>query len=250
MAPPPKPESKPSGPIGYLTRKVKIFGVQVPVWVLFAVGVGGLYLYRKHQAAASTSTTPGTSTDTSGTAGADFGASGFDSSGAGDSGGGGSSGGAPSSTPTAAPPGGSVVVVPDTTQTPPPAPAAPTPAAGTGAAPSFEFPTAASTANFAAEASAKSAAAEAAGATPRFGGVSQVETLASGAVETVYASGRVVEQAPGKSAYVVSQGSSAGAGGTQNRAPVTPKPTRTAPTQTTAARNVAVTKAHSLKPVG
>jgi hypothetical protein len=64
-------------------------------------------------------------------------------------------------------------------------------------------PVAASTPNFAAKAAAQSDALRAQGAAVPFGGVVSVRKLANGATLTTYASGHQVEQAPGKTAYVV-----------------------------------------------
>lgn len=63
----------------------------------------------------------------------------------------------------------------------------------------------ASTSNFAQAAQAKTAAGAATGTKVAFGGVTSVKTLKNGATLTTYASGRQVEQAKGKSAYVVRQ---------------------------------------------
>lgn len=62
-----------------------------------------------------------------------------------------------------------------------------------------------STPNFAQAAVAKTAAGAATGTKLAFGGVTSVKTLKNGATLTTYASGRKVEQAKGKSAYVVHQ---------------------------------------------
>lgn len=63
----------------------------------------------------------------------------------------------------------------------------------------------ASTRNFAEAAVAKTAAGAATGTKVAFGGVVSTKKLKNGATLTTYASGRQVEQAPGKSAYVVHQ---------------------------------------------
>ncbi len=63
----------------------------------------------------------------------------------------------------------------------------------------------ASTRNFAEAAVAKTAAGAATGTKVAFGGVVSTKTLKNGATLTTYASGRQVEQAKGKSAYVVRQ---------------------------------------------
>ena len=63
----------------------------------------------------------------------------------------------------------------------------------------------ASTRNFAQAAVAKTAAGAATGTKVAFGGVVSTKKLTNGATLTTYASGRQVEQAPGKSAYVVHQ---------------------------------------------
>lgn len=60
----------------------------------------------------------------------------------------------------------------------------------------------ASAPNFARAAQAQTAAFKAAGQTPAFGGVTNVRTTSTGTTITTYASGRVVEQAPGRTAYV------------------------------------------------
>lgn len=59
--------------------------------------------------------------------------------------------------------------------------------------------------NFAQAAVAKTAAGAATGTKVAFGGVVSTKTLKNGATLTTYASGRQVEQAKGKSAYVVHQ---------------------------------------------
>ena len=69
--------------------------------------------------------------------------------------------------------------------------------------PVYEYPTPASTPNFAIAAAAKTAAANLAQAPVAFGGVTGTKTLANGSTITTYGSGRQVQQAPGKSAYVV-----------------------------------------------
>lgn len=71
-------------------------------------------------------------------------------------------------------------------------------------APTFHYtPVSASAPNFAKAAVAQSTAARKTGATSAFGGVTSVTKNAkTGVVVTKYASGRVVEQAPGKTAYV------------------------------------------------
>ncbi len=65
------------------------------------------------------------------------------------------------------------------------------------------YATPASAPDFATTAQAKTAAAKAAGASAPFGGVVNVKTLANGSTLTTYATGRQVQQVPGKSAYVV-----------------------------------------------
>lgn len=64
----------------------------------------------------------------------------------------------------------------------------------------------ASNPNFAAAASGRTIAAHAAGAPQPYGGVTATKKLANGATLTTYASGRQVEQAPGKNAYVTKKG--------------------------------------------
>ncbi len=66
-----------------------------------------------------------------------------------------------------------------------------------------QTPVPASSADFAAGAQARTAAGAAAGVPVPFGGVVGVRTLANGSTLTTYASGRKVQQVPGKSAYVV-----------------------------------------------
>lgn len=64
----------------------------------------------------------------------------------------------------------------------------------------------AATQHFGAAATRQTAAAHAAGKTPAFGGVTSTKKLAGGSTLTTYANGRQVQQAPGKSAYVVKKG--------------------------------------------
>lgn len=68
---------------------------------------------------------------------------------------------------------------------------------------SHPYATAASTPDFAGSATQKTQAAKAAGQAAPFGGVVSVKKLANGSTLTTYASGRQVQQVPGKSAYVV-----------------------------------------------
>jgi hypothetical protein len=70
-------------------------------------------------------------------------------------------------------------------------------------APDHPYATPASAPNFAASATAATTAAASAGKQAPFGGVTSVKKLANGSTLTTYASGRQVQQAPGKSAYVV-----------------------------------------------
>ena len=65
------------------------------------------------------------------------------------------------------------------------------------------YVTPASSPSFAAQAKANTAAARAAGKAAPFGGVVSTRKLANGGTLTTYASGRQVQQMPGKSAYVV-----------------------------------------------
>jgi len=92
----------------------------------------------------------------------------------------------PAGASRAAPPGGPPTSVPptDPNRPPPPTPYHPVPV---------------STPNFGSAAQAQ--------ANPAFGGVTNVRTLPNGATVTTYADGRQVEQARGKSAYVIHQGS-------------------------------------------
>jgi hypothetical protein len=62
---------------------------------------------------------------------------------------------------------------------------------------------AAATPNFGAKALAQTNTLAAAGKAAPFGGVTSVKRLANGSTVTTYASGRKVQQAPGKSAYVI-----------------------------------------------
>ena len=64
-------------------------------------------------------------------------------------------------------------------------------------------PVPASSPSFASQASGKTAGAAAAQVPVAFGGVANVKTLPNGSTLTTYASGRQVQQVPGKSAYVV-----------------------------------------------
>lgn len=75
-------------------------------------------------------------------------------------------------------------------------------------APTFHYsPVPVQTKNFAQAAVAESNTAKAAGKTSAFGGVTGVHKNAkTGVVTTTYANGRVVEQAPGKTAYVAKRG--------------------------------------------
>lgn len=66
-----------------------------------------------------------------------------------------------------------------------------------------ETPVSAKTQNFAQAAQARTAAGRAAGVNVPFGGVTGIQRLKNGATVTTYASGRKVEQARGKSAYVI-----------------------------------------------
>lgn len=72
-----------------------------------------------------------------------------------------------------------------------------------------ETPVSAKNPNFAQAAQARTAAGQASGTAVPFGGVVGVTKLKSGATLTTYATGRQVEQAPGKSAYVTKKGSTA-----------------------------------------
>lgn len=69
-----------------------------------------------------------------------------------------------------------------------------------------QTPVSAKNPNFAAAAQARTTAGKTAGVAVPFGGVTSVRTLKNGASLTTYASGRQVEQAKGKSAYVVKRG--------------------------------------------
>ncbi len=85
------------------------------------------------------------------------------------------------------------------------------PAGGSPTAPQFttqqikyaQTQTKASNPAFAVAAQSKSATLKAAGKPAPFGGVVSVKTLKNGSTLTTYASGRQVQQVPGKSAYVV-----------------------------------------------
>lgn len=70
------------------------------------------------------------------------------------------------------------------------------------------LPVPASTTNFAVASAAKTAGAAAAGVPIAFGGVADVKTnKQTGVTTTTYANGRIVQQAPGKTAYVAKKGS-------------------------------------------
>lgn len=69
--------------------------------------------------------------------------------------------------------------------------------------PQHPYSTAASATNYAGSAQTATAAAKAAGKASPFGGVVSTKKLANGSTLTTYASGRQVQQVPGKSAYVV-----------------------------------------------
>jgi hypothetical protein len=192
----PKPQSQGGGVKGALTRKLG----PLPFWAWAAIGAAGLYWYRHRTASGAAATTGAASTTPLAGSSSGLGGALGDSG----SGGGGSSAPADTTTPGTTPitgVAGISGVIPDVT-------GASLTAASTNTPPGYQFPTAASDPNFAADAAAKSAAAAAAGAAQRFGGVTGTQTLSSGATLTTYASGREVEQAPGKSAYVVASGGS------------------------------------------
>lgn len=190
-----KPKGKPAvkqagGVKGALTRKIG----PLPFWAWAAIGFAGVYYWR-HRSSAPAASTVGLTTPASTAAGlGDLG------TGSGSSGGGSSS---PLDTGSLTSPDLGTIPFGGTFGASPTAQAGVTPVSANT---NYLLPTPASSANFAAEASAKSAAAIAAGANPRFGGVVATPTLATGAQLTRYASGRTVEQAPGKSAYVTSAG--------------------------------------------
>lgn len=69
--------------------------------------------------------------------------------------------------------------------------------------PATSYRTSASDPHFAQTATSKTAAAKAAGVAAPFGGVVSTKTLKNGSTLTTYKSGRQVQQAPGKTAYVV-----------------------------------------------
>lgn len=119
-------------------------------------------------------------------------------------------GGLPGSVPAAGTPAASstptVASFGPAAETGPAAPiSAPAPSASSAPAPSVlaHFPIAAANPDFSGAASAATAAYQQVGKPMPFGGVVSTRTLANGASLTTYASGRQVEQVPGKSAYVV-----------------------------------------------
>lgn len=218
-----KQPAQKAGVMGALTRKIG----PLPFWAWALIGGALLYWYRSRtasSAAASTAASPTTLADGgSGSAGGD--------TGSGSGGGGGSS-----------PPGDTTTGTGDSGVLPGYSPfprlvgttgAVPSSSPGSSPtaaqSPSFLKPTAAADPNFAADAAARSAAAIAAGVAPRFGGVTSTQTLKSGATLTTFGSGREVEQAPGKSAFVVAAGSSGIASKTVSRTP-TPTAPRRSPT--------------------
>jgi hypothetical protein len=223
-----KTAGKSSGGIkAALTRKVG----PLPVWAWAGIGGVALYLYRRRAGAgASASTTPDTSALSAPASGGggDSGVGGGTGGGSGDSGGGsGSSTGTPADVTQpgvfAFPTGVGVGT----------APVLGTRTAATLGAADFTKPTAAGATNFGAEALAKSNAASAAGAAQRFGGVTSVSTLKSGAQLTTYATGREVEQVAGKSAFVVnSGGKTASKAAASKPAPVKTPPRTVAPKAT------------------
>jgi hypothetical protein len=213
---PPKGGKK-GGATAGLTRKLG----PLPVWAWGAVLIG-LYLAYRHFASAGTAAaaplTPSSDAST-GTLG-----TGSDTSGAS----GGGSGGGTLTPDTPFGPGSDLynallagllaggggrtdnLVPGDTPSIPtsspsPDAGAAPGPAAvaPTVVSPAPQARTPATASNFAASATHATLTAQASGGALRFGGVTSVKRLANGATLTTYASGHQVEQAPGKTAYVV-----------------------------------------------
>lgn len=201
---------------GALTRK---FG-PLPAWAWLGILAVVVYLWRRRAAAQASGGGSG-SVDTGLGSG-----SGFDDSGLGGSGSGGSAGvgdtaaGFPSGgTGVQVAPVGGFGTVPFSTSD----------GNGTGSSPASAPQTAglaarqqnaaalkvaqarvpASSPDFAAAEQAKTAAAKQAGVPVAFGGVQSVKTLNNGATLTTFESGRQVEQAPGKSAYVTKAGPSA-----------------------------------------
>lgn len=75
--------------------------------------------------------------------------------------------------------------------------------ASTPSQPGTSYRTSASSPNFAQTATSNTAKAKAAGVAAPFGGVVSTKTLKNGSTLTTYASGRQVQQVPGKTAYVV-----------------------------------------------
>lgn len=221
-----------------LTRK--LFG-KIPVWAVIVAAVGGLYLYRRHEANSSSSSAPidpatgyptGSPQDIAALAalqsqqsGADAsygGADGSGGSGGGDGSGGGSSPTSPAAAAAATTPASATIVTAPAAAA---APAAVAPPAVSRAT------TPASSSDFAAEATAVTAARTAVGEQLSFGGVVDTTTLASGSTLTEFGTGREVEQAPGKAAYVVRTSgpvTSLPAAGSKVRAAPAAAPARTA----------------------